>query len=71
MKAVTAFILSLAITVTAFAQQSAPPANQTASPAQEQKTADSSSAAGAKATLYVYWVRSGIGGNNPRLHRRK
>jgi Protein of unknown function (DUF2846) len=67
MNVVTAFILTLAIAVSMFAQQSAPTSNQTAFPVQEQKAVDSA-AAGAKATLYVYWVRLGISGNKPSVY---
>lgn len=67
MKAGTVFILFLAMVVFAFAQQPAPAANQTASPGQEQKAGDSV-VPGAKATLYVYWVRLGISGNKPSVY---
>jgi hypothetical protein len=66
MKTATAFILSLALAVFTFAQQPAPAANQTTSPAPEQKVGDVSSIP--KATLYVYWVRSGISGNKPSVY---
>src|SRR5258708_34975470 len=67
MRAEPALILSLAIAVFSFAQQPAPTANQSTSPAQEQKAGDSA-AAGAKGTLYVYWVHAGRNRNKPSVY---
>jgi Protein of unknown function (DUF2846) len=67
MRVETAFALSLAIAVFRFAQQPAPTANQSTSPVQEQKAGDPS-AAGAKATLYVYWLHAGRNLNKPSVY---
>src|SRR5258708_33491447 len=67
MRAEPALILSLAMAVFSFAQQPAPTANQSTSPAQEQKAGDSA-AAGAKGTLYVYWVHAGTNLIKPAVY---